>query len=131
MREDAKSRRGTLPPKLLLETLATFHKILFPITTIGERRSMRMLKALIRRDGFDKNGRTVHFPREPPWDMTYEYWGDRLQTLYDIAQKRPPRSAIIAWFERHTTDRNVLIIAILGLFLAAFFGFLSFIVGSL
>lgn len=63
--------------------------------------------------------------------MTYQYWGDRLTTLCNVVQKRPPRNKVVAWIGRHTTDRDALIVAILGLFLAALFGFLSFIVGLL
>jgi hypothetical protein len=36
---------------------------------------------------------------------------------------------MFSWFERHTSERNALIIALIGLFLAALFGFLGLLVG--
>ncbi|KAH6962308.1 hypothetical protein BKA56DRAFT_597532 [Ilyonectria sp. MPI-CAGE-AT-0026] len=124
-------KRGTLPPRLLLETLLTFHTILFPIASAGDKRSHSMLGKMIRKQGFDQEGKWVGFVRPLPPDMVYMYWGDRLAKLYEVVKRPPPTNPVVAWFERHTSERNALTVAILGLFLAVLFGFLSVILGLL
>jgi hypothetical protein len=121
--------RGTLPPRLLFETLVSFHGILFPIASVGNERSRSLLKKLIRTQGFDQDGLWVEFVRPIASDVDFVYWGDRLATLYDIVKRPPPTNALISWFERHTSERNALTVAITGLFLAAFAGLLAFIIG--
>jgi hypothetical protein len=64
-------------------------------------------------------------------DMIYEYWGERLETLYNLVEDPPPANVLVAWFERHTSERNALTVAIIGLFLAVVFGFLSVVIGIL
>jgi hypothetical protein len=123
--------RGTLPPKLLFETLLTFHHILFPIATISDKRSHRLLRKLVQKEGFDPESQWIEYVREYPSEMVYEYWGGRLETLYNVVERPPPTNAVVAWFERHTSERNALTVAILGLFLAVIFGFLSVIIGIL
>ena len=59
----------------------------------------------------------------------YKFWSYRLAVLKGIVVNPPPANKLIAWFERHTSERNALTVAVLGLFLAALFGFLSFVVG--
>ena len=66
--------------------------------------------------------------RATPADMTFDYWGDRLATLLDVVKRPPPANAIVAWFERHTSERNALTVAILGLFLSVLIGLLSFVI---
>ncbi|KAK4084683.1 hypothetical protein Purlil1_10268 [Purpureocillium lilacinum] len=124
-------RRGALPPRLILETLLTFHDILFPIATFGDRRSHAMLRKLVKRHGFDPQGNLVQYVRSIPENITFEYWGDRLSTIYDIVKSPPPTNVFMNWLERHTSERNALTVAIVGLLLAAVFGFLSFLVGLL
>lgn len=63
--------------------------------------------------------------------MTFVYWGDRLANLYEVVKRPPPANSIVSWFERHTSERNALTIAMVGLFLAVLFGFLSVILGLL
>jgi hypothetical protein len=55
------------------------------------------------------------------------YWGGRLARLYDVVKRPPPRNMLVSWVERHTSERNALTLAIIGLFLAVFFGILGFI----
>lgn len=64
-----------------------------------------------------------------PPDFKFVFWGERLRNLEEITAKRPPRNKVISWIERHTSERNALTVAIIGLLLAALFGFLSLIVG--
>lgn len=63
--------------------------------------------------------------------MKFDYWGNRLSILHNVVQRPPPANAMAAWFERHTSERNALTVAIFGLFLSVLFGLLSFIVGLL
>ncbi|KAF4448818.1 hypothetical protein F53441_7810 [Fusarium austroafricanum] len=105
-------RMGTLPPRLLLETLVTFHEILFPITSIMDTK-------------------WIDFVRTDAADMGFNFWGERLARLYDVVERPPPTNAIVAWFERHTSERNALTVAIIGVLLSVLFGLLSFIVGLL
>ncbi|KAK7750338.1 hypothetical protein SLS62_007746 [Diatrype stigma] len=105
-------RRGTLPPRLLLETLLTFHDVLFPVASIREKRSSASLENMIQKHGFDAEGRWVGFVRDTPVDMTFDYWGGRLSVLHNIVKQPPPANAIVAWVERHTSERNALTVAI-------------------
>lgn len=123
--------RGTLPPILLLETLLTYHDILFPVASIRDKKSRKALETMIQRHGFDEEGRWIEFVRATPADMSFDYWGERLSILHNFVHKPPPANAMVAWFERHTSERNALTVAILGLFLSVVFGLLSFIVGLL
>lgn len=120
-----------MPPRLLLETLLTFHEILFPITSIRDTKSLETLKSMIKKQGFDDEGRWIEFVRSTPPDMGFNFWGERLSRLYDVVKLRPPRNSVVAWFERHTSERNALTVAIIGVFLSVLFGLLSFIVGLL
>ena len=54
-----------------------------------------------------------------------------MSTIYDIVKSPPPTNVFMNWLERHTPERNALTVAIIGLLLAAVFGFLSFLVGLL
>ncbi|SCO09507.1 uncharacterized protein FFB20_13314 [Fusarium fujikuroi] len=124
-------KRGTLPPRLLLETLVTFHDILFPVMSVRDTKSLDTLKGMIKKNGFDPEGRWIEFVRNTPSDMSFTYWGHRLTKLHDLVKRPPPANAIVAWFERHTSERNALTVAIIGVFLSVLFGFLSFLVGLL
>jgi len=81
--------------------------------------------------GFDPQGNLVQYVRSILETITFEYWGDRLSTIYDIVKSPPPTNVFMNWLERHTPERNALTVAIIGLLLAAVFGFLSFLVGLL
>ncbi|KAJ1331848.1 hypothetical protein MN608_05311 [Microdochium nivale] len=119
---------GVLPPQLVLETLASFHLVLFPVVA-EEKRSRALLKKLIKDQAFDPDTLWVEYIREIPHNFTFTIWGNRIRQLHDIVKKRPPRNALSAWFERHASDRNILIAAVIGLLFAGVFGLLSFLVG--
>lgn len=107
----------------------TIHHILFPV--VEDSRSYFLLKEMVKKKGFDRDCKYVDFIRsdfDQP-NMAYEYWGGRLENLYKLVKNPPPANAMVAWFERHTSERNALTVAILGLFLAALFGFFSVIIG--
>jgi hypothetical protein len=122
-----------LPPQLLVETLYTIYAILFPIDT--DKKSLKFAKRLVQAKGpassaFDRNlltyGGSAH---QPSADFEYLYWNRRLKALKALVEARPPRNKIVSWFERHTSERNALTVAIIGLFLSVLFGFLGLLVG--
>jgi hypothetical protein len=113
---------------LLLETFLSIYYILFPISV--DNKSARFVKQLVRRSGFDPNFIVDDgCIRKLPDNFRYLFWGDRLRVLQDLVANPPPANKIIAWVERHTSERNALTVAILGMFLAVLFGFLAFAVG--
>ncbi|KAI1379961.1 hypothetical protein F4677DRAFT_408127 [Hypoxylon crocopeplum] len=119
----------TLPPQLLFETLLSLHSILFPIANSGNKRSVSLLKKCIQAQDLDKELLWVEYVRPIPSDFTFRYWGKRLEKLQEITKRPPPRNSLVSWFERHASERNALTVAIIGLFLAALFGFLGVVVG--
>ena len=64
-----------------------------------------------------------------PANFKYHYWGTRLAKLYHLTQEPPPANILTSWFERHASERNALIVAIIGLFLNAVIGLLGVVVG--
>ncbi|RDW72594.1 uncharacterized protein DSM5745_07766 [Aspergillus mulundensis] len=122
---------GTLPPQLLLETLHTIHFLLFPLSNDPRGRSSRFLASLIRKQNFDPDAQwdEGYIRDDVPPNFSYRYWNARLEQLYNIVKNPPPRNRLISWVERHTSERNALTVAILGLFLSALFGFLACVIG--
>jgi hypothetical protein len=49
--------RGTLPPKLLLETLLTSHDVLFPTANVRDKKSRTTLEAMSCKHEFDAERR--------------------------------------------------------------------------
>ncbi|KAK1755481.1 hypothetical protein QBC47DRAFT_380507 [Echria macrotheca] len=122
-------KHGTLPPRLLLETLLSIYHILFPVST--DTKSAKFAASLVQKSGFDPQFIIDDgVIREIPEHFDYIFWGHRLKQLDTIISKPPPANKVISWMERHTSERNALTIAIVGVFLAALFGFLGFAVGA-
>jgi len=124
--------RGTLPPQLLLEILDSIQYLLFPFDV----RSSKLPGRRINTYDFDPEATFYTFYSGPirrvPDDFEYKYLGARVATLMRAVGKASPQSAppqsgigIIAWFERHASERNILTVALLCLFLTVFAGFLS------
>jgi hypothetical protein len=95
-----------------------------------DKNSSKLVKKLTRESKFDPDsavfdGGICNFPD----DFEYRYWGERLTEIRDIISHPPPANKMIAWLERHTSERNALTVAILGLFLSALFGLLGLLVG--
>ncbi|KAL2863803.1 uncharacterized protein BJX67DRAFT_362679 [Aspergillus lucknowensis] len=120
---------GTLPPQLLLETLYTIYSILFPVANDPKGKSNKLLSRLIRKGSFDADAKLVEYIRNENKPIVYVYWKARLEELYEFVQNRPPRNRFTWWIERHTSERNALTVAIIGLFLSAFFGLLACLIG--
>lgn len=126
---DSCTHSGSLPPQLLLETLFTVYHILLPVST--DEKSRKFTERLVKESKFDPElmRDDVKKIRELPTNFKCVYWGERLRILEAITTDPPPSNKVVSWIERHTSERNALTVAIIGLFLAVFFGFLSFIVG--
>ncbi|KAK1984377.1 hypothetical protein LZ30DRAFT_747908 [Colletotrichum cereale] len=97
----------------------------------SNHRSYSSLEKLIKKHSFDQEAMLIKLVRTVLPDMVFEYWGNRLAKLHDAIKHPPPTNPVVSWCERHTSEQNALTAAIFGLFLAALFGFLSFIVGLL
>ncbi|KAH7035717.1 uncharacterized protein B0I36DRAFT_318948 [Microdochium trichocladiopsis] len=122
-------KRGCLPPQLVFETLVLNQLILLPVLT--DRRSNNLLEKLIRRNGFDPTMRDYDIVRQIPPDFVFSVWAARLDELHDFIKRPPPGNSIVAWFERHTSERNALTVAILGLFLTVVIGIFGLVVAVL
>ncbi|KAH8738448.1 hypothetical protein BGZ61DRAFT_526422 [Ilyonectria robusta] len=128
---DTSLKNGTLPPQLLLETLYSIYHILLPL----DKKSAKLAKKLVlnpkkKTRGFDPDILIYDgLIRPVPEPFQLMYWKKRLDILREIVDNPPPSNSFTSWFERHTSERNALTVAIIGVFLAALFGFLSFIVG--
>lgn len=120
-----------MPPQLLVETLYTIYEILFPVGI--NQKSRRFAERLVRaKRPFDRNLLIYNGYIYPlPTNYKCVYWSTRLKALQALADSRPPTNKIVSWFERHTSERNALTVAIIGLFLNALFGFLGVSVGIL
>lgn len=124
--------RGTLPPQLILETLYSIYNILLPVAT--NKKSVKFVKRLIRdsdtKASFDHNLLVHEIPvSEIPEDFQFIYWAKRLRNLESILVNPPPANPVISWIERHTTERNALTAALVGLFLSVLFGLLGALIG--
>lgn len=130
---------GTLPPQLLVETLYSIYYILFPLAS--NKRSAKLAKKLTRPNNdpdacnssdsaFDPNLVVYDGLIRPlPPNFKFVYWTKRLRNLQAVVDHPPPSNKVVSWFERHTSERNALTVAIIGLFLTALFGLLSVLVG--
>lgn len=130
---------GTLPPQLLVETLYSIYYILIPLAT--DKRSAKFAKKLTRPNNdpdacnssdsaFDPNLVVYDsLVRSLPADFKFVYWTKRLRNLQAVVDHPPPSNKVVSWFERHTSERNALTVAMIGLFLTALFGLLSVLVG--
>lgn len=120
-----------MPPQLLTETLYTIYTILFPIGI--NKKSRRFAERLVRAERpFDRNLLIYDgFIYPLPENFKCVYWSRRLKALQALVEARPPKNKLVSWFERHTSERNALTVAIIGLFLSALFGFLGVLVGIL
>ncbi|KAL6693793.1 hypothetical protein J3F84DRAFT_379934 [Trichoderma pleuroticola] len=129
---------GTLPPQLLFETLYTIYEILFPYVTDDE--SDALARELTTTNGLDNASDSAFDPNLMVWDglfrtgqssscFEFVYWTKRLRNLQAAVDHPPPSNMVVSWAERHTSERTALTVALIGLFLTALFGLLSFLVG--
>ncbi|KAI6080367.1 hypothetical protein F4821DRAFT_251651 [Hypoxylon rubiginosum] len=125
--------RGVLPPQILRETLYSIYRILFPL----DEKSAKFARRLVAEHNGTYNGSLDDSLLSDPGEIhdiakpfEFAFWGKRLKRLEDIVAHPPPTNALISWFERHTSERNALSVAIVGVFFAAFFGLLGVLVSA-
>ncbi|KAK2060685.1 hypothetical protein LY76DRAFT_675483 [Colletotrichum caudatum] len=87
---------GTLPPRLLLETLLTVHTVLFPIIYTEDDKSYSLLKNMIIKHSFDQEAKLIDFVPTLPPDIVFEYWGSRLAKLHDTIKHPPPTNPVVS-----------------------------------
>lgn len=113
----------------MFETLLLNQLILLPAS--WDHKTDSLLEKLIAKDGFDPNMREYDPVRRIAPGFVFQVWARRLDELHDFVRQPPPSNALVAWFERHTSERNALTVAILGLFLSVVIGLLGLVVGIL
>ena len=123
--------RGTLPLQLLVETLHSLQAIMFPPT---DSKSAHILEQLIKKKGFDPvlaeyDGYSVFL--EPPEGFRYRYWGDRISSLHDQLEQRPPRNKLERWFNWQANDGNALLVALFALLITIVTGVITIIISAL
>lgn len=119
-----------MSPRLLAETLHSLQSILFHY---GDTKSNEILQKLVKEEGFDPSCEEAngYLPfREDAVedglkDFMYTYWGDRLAIIHAFTLDRPPRGRIGKLVKRHTTDRNLFIIAVMALIVSAAVGIIQ------
>jgi len=62
-------------------------------------------------------------------DFKLVYWANQVRTLKKMVLNPPPTYNVVSWIERHTSERNALSVALIGVFLAVLFGLLGLLVG--
>ncbi|KAH7148338.1 hypothetical protein EDB81DRAFT_792048 [Dactylonectria macrodidyma] len=118
-------KRGSLPPRLLAETLHSLQSILFQWR---DPRSIKILKRLVKKKGFDEDctwdeGNTTF--KDSSHNDEYFYWGCRLVELHDFAKDRRPRNRFERWIKWQTSESNAFAIALAALIISVAVGLLS------
>ncbi|KAL6406835.1 hypothetical protein AUP68_09643 [Ilyonectria robusta] len=111
--------RGSLPPRLLSETLHSIQDILFHWR---DEKSLKLLEGLIKKKGFDAD--CAEKERSEPL-REYLYWGERLAVLHDLVINRPPRNKFERWVKWQTSESNAFIVALGALVISIIVGVLS------
>ncbi|KAL8318494.1 hypothetical protein RB597_005670 [Gaeumannomyces tritici] len=128
-------KRGTLPPRLLLETLHSLQDIIFP--SIDDV-SADMLDRLIKRErgAFDAEcanyegyklfgSRVSGGGGDTPAGFIYLYWGKRLTELHGLLDCRLPRNKLERWLYQQSSDGNALFVALAALLISIIVGVLA------
>ena len=117
-----------MPPQLVAETLMTLQHILFPMS---DEKSDSMLVEMANKYADIFDGDCLNRDEYTRIAATVKplYWSERLARLQEAAQQPQPRSRLMVWIDEHTSERNALYVAILGLFLSVLFGLLGVIIG--
>ena len=98
-----------------------------------DEKSSRFLEKIIQdtKAGFDPDCLLYEgYTRPVPEDFEYHYWGNRLAKLHLLVTNPKPSRRFGQWIQRHASERNILLVALLSLVLTAFFGFLSVVLGT-
>ncbi|KAH4036935.1 hypothetical protein HBH98_127650 [Parastagonospora nodorum] len=116
-----------LPRKLLIEALATIHKILFP-----EETELDYLDSLVAKGVFDRDLQRRQWTDRDSDDnspVTFVYFSNQLNMLYDEIDDPSPRGRLESWFDRKSraksANRHMLMATMIGVFIAVTIGLLS------
>ena len=60
----------------------------------------------------------------------YLYWGERLATLHEFLQNRPPRNKLDRWIKWQTSESNAFLVAIVALVISIVIGLLSLVLAG-
>lgn len=108
-----------------METLYTIYFILLPLSRNIKSYSLatKLVNRRARpgRERFDPNLLVYDGLIHPTVDIrNFElvYWAKRVRALQAIINNPPPAYKVISWIERHTSERNALTVALIGVFLA-------------
>ncbi|KAK2009126.1 hypothetical protein LZ32DRAFT_565398 [Colletotrichum eremochloae] len=114
---------GQISRQLVLETLDSVQKILFPLAP----KSRAMLRSLVKKHDldpdclrFDSLGR-----RDDENEIRFQYWGSRLMDLYDEIENPKPRGFLERWMERKSGARYVMMATLAGVTMAVILGVLG------
>ncbi|WQF87713.1 hypothetical protein CDEST_12727 [Colletotrichum destructivum] len=120
-------KSGSLPPRLLFETLYSLQDILFPP---HDNRSARILEKLVykRRNNFDRG--CIEYDGCLPTDQLpdnfgYVHWGQRLLRLHQHLRSRPPRNKLERWLHKKSNEGNPLFAALAALCISICVGIIS------
>jgi hypothetical protein len=116
-----------------VETLHSLQTVLFPSV---DERSRRILQDLIKKGRFDEDCARYEGYKlfhDTPEHFRYLYWGERMAALHDKLTATPqnrPRNRLERWLERHSSERNALIVALFALLITLITGIISVILGA-
>lgn len=105
---------GNLPRQLVLETLDSLQKILFP----PDPESQALLRALISKASFDPDClrfESAQIRSESENEIQYQYFATRLADLYDEVRNPTPRGLLEKWLERRSGARNIMLVTLIAI----------------
>lgn len=122
---------GALPRALIIETLDSIQKVLFPLTDTNSKELLLSLTSTST-SNFDPD--CLRFDsvaiRQENEHAQYQYFGERLADLHHELMSPTPRG-FEKWFERKSSARFMMMATLSGAILAIFLGLLSLGLGGL
>jgi hypothetical protein len=121
--------RDIIPRQLIIETLDSLQKVLFPLD--GESR--RLLQNLVDQKGFDPDCTecdTVEYRRDEEDDIQYYYWGDRLLNLLKTTEDQRPQGKWWQWLDRRSKGVYLMVITLMCAAITTLLSTGSFAVGA-
>lgn len=125
--------RGSLPRQLLLETLDSIQKVLFPIFDVNDTKAEKLLRSLVSTVGFDRDSlryESSSIRRTDEKTVSYFYWGARLADLYQEMEDPTPRGLVDTWLDRRSGNRYLMLATLIGVIFAVIIGLASLGVGA-
>ncbi|CAI0645159.1 unnamed protein product [Colletotrichum noveboracense] len=116
------------PRQLLLETIDSLERILFPM----DNESLSLLRSLVSAESLDpdcQDRRFQSYRLDHEKETTYNYWGSRLMDLCDEIENPKPRGHFGLWLKANSKDRHVMLATLVGISVAILLGILSLVVG--